>query len=117
MKNLIITSLLLLSITAHAQRLTDANVIKSTAQKQLEMACQRDGDIYQYAKEAALKGSLEVEYVISDNGKVATLNTLSASGLSIPQKNAFKTFLYNRKFDIKTTKKSKHQFTYTFNFN
>lgn len=117
MKNILSILVLFLSLSAFSQRLSDPNVIKNTAHQQLEIACQSEGDIFVFAKENALNGSLEVEYVIKDNGKVVTLNTLSAEGLSVPQKNTFKSFLYNRKFDIKTTKKSTHQFTYTFNFN
>ncbi len=108
--------LLMCSVSLFSQRITKPEQIVKMAKSELSAGMEKTGDIYAFAKENNITGNIEVEYVIGDNKKVITLNLLSSEGMSISHKNAIKTFLFYRKFSFKTMKKSRHQFTYTFQF-
>lgn len=116
MKILLSALTMLLALSVYSQRVTNPKAVLEKAKIELTQGAESGGDIALYAKENGIKGTTELDYVIGDKGNVITLNLLSSEGLTVPQKNAIKKYLFYRKFSFKAGKKSKHEFTHTFNF-
>lgn len=116
LKSLAAVFLMLCCTGLFAQRISKAEQVVKMAHSELDQGMEKGGDIHVFAKENSITGTIELEYVLGDNKKVLTLNLLSSENMSIPHKNAIKSFLFYRKFSFKTLKKSRHEFKYLFKF-
>ena len=119
-KNLLIITLIFLSLTTFAQKRatleTKQEVVKA-AKKEFSQAMQApQGELYLFKQENKINGEYTLDITIHEKGRVATVFVVSNKGGSIKQQNSVKDIVKEFRFNFKMPKGKDYKFQYIFKF-
>jgi len=119
--NLLIIILIIISITAFAQKkvtLETKQEVIEAAKNEFKLAMQApQGELYLFKQENNISGEYTMDITIHEKGKVATVFVVSNKGGTIKQQNLVKDFIKEFRLNFKMPKGKDYKFQYIFNFN
>ncbi len=119
-ENLLIISLILVSITAFTQKrvtLETRQEVVEAAKKEFNQAMRApQGELYLFKQENNITGEYTIDITIHEKGKVATVFVVSNKGGTIKQQNLVKDFVKEFRLSFKMPKGKDYKFQYIFKF-
>lgn len=120
MKNFILFSLLICSLSVYAQKkplIEERQKVIKKASAAFDASMKGpEGKLYLFAKENNIKGTYDFKITLGDRGKVTSIFVLKREGGSIQMQNIVKDVVMAIRFDFKLPKNKDYSLKYQFKF-